>query len=248
MSKIDLRRVIGASRELHAELTRHSDEYEHLGEFRERSVAKVITAAQSLGLALQGRESVFDAIPETEPNSGVSVHVGGELDVAIALGVIRNVLPKLLRCIGYRGLTNGTDLADARAAEKYALETGIPSVAGVKMGPEQGQSELDALARAADRLDQFSKASAHPDAKPETPPADGNGTRRKRSAKGPGRPSSVPKAIRRAIEAEYDDGQTDRYKIAADVRAKLKLNAPVMIDVVEKVRVARAMRISRGKA
>jgi hypothetical protein len=70
-------------------------------------------------------------------------------------------------------------------------------------------------------------------------------TKQKKKTKERGRPSTVPADIKKAIEEEYTNGETDRYNIASKVQARL--NKLVKVDDVERVRVAIAMRKSRAK-
>ncbi len=168
MSRIDPSRIASAARKFLGELTRHDGQYFDPGYDRNLGGIPVWLAAQALNVALQGRNSIFEPLPETDPNPGFRSFVGVELDAEMQCGVIRDVLPKLLYCIGYRD------------PEGIGPVTGMPSLAGVRMGPDQGQRELDTLARAVEHLEALVREIGPPPAPPpredEKPAATAAGT------------------------------------------------------------------------
>jgi hypothetical protein len=159
MTRDDLARLAVAARSFLDELDGYAAQRNDPGFDCSEGLKRIHDAARNLNLALDGRKTVFDPLPEPDPLPGFRARVyAGEEEqditegVELQGGVIHSVMPELLRLFGLRdprerGRKVGADW------EQYLRLSGIPSVFGVTPRDEDGQIAGSALKRAVERLE-----------------------------------------------------------------------------------------------
>jgi hypothetical protein len=168
MSAIDLPRIAHLARDF-------LDQARRIGELRcdpwfdfdvvSTAEQEILFAAQALTLALDGRQSIFDSPVRAEQPLGINIRIYGKDQerrtqslAAIEVRVIRNVVPRLIYCIGHHHPIPAGHGATRENYENLCRTWGFPSVADVEMRATNGGRELEALARAVNALEELASS------------------------------------------------------------------------------------------